>query len=43
MLKSTEILSHIPDLRILKRVKSLENDFEIVLIYWDRGQPIRAF
>src|SRR5690606_16815947 len=27
--------------RILKRVKSLENDFEIVLIYWDRGQPIR--
>lgn len=35
------LISHIPDPRILRRAKSLQNHFEIVLIYWDRGQAIK--
>lgn len=38
MKKVSILISHIPDPRILKRVKALENDFKISLIYWDRGQ-----
>lgn len=42
MLKKVVILiSHIPNPRILRRAKSLQNHFEIVLIYWDRGQAIK--
>lgn len=32
------LISHIPNPRILKRIKSLEDNFEISLVYWDRGQ-----
>ena len=35
------LISHIPNPRILKRIKALENDFKITLIYWDRGQLIK--
>lgn len=35
------LISHIPNPRILKRVKILEEDFDITLIYWDRGQPVK--
>lgn len=38
MKKVAIVISHIPNPRILKRVKALENDFNITLIYWDRGQ-----
>lgn len=31
------LISHIPNPRMLKRIKTLENNFEITLIYWDRG------
>ena len=34
------LISHIPNPRILK-IKALENDFKITLIYWDRGQLIK--
>jgi len=30
------LIPHIPNPRMLKRVKTLENDFNISLIYWDR-------
>ncbi|WP_101331418.1 glycosyltransferase family 4 protein [Halalkalibacillus sediminis] len=36
--KATILLSHIPNPRMLKRIKAVENDFNVVLIYWDRGQ-----
>ena len=32
------LISHIPNPRILKKIKTLEDDFNISLIYWDRGQ-----
>jgi len=35
--KITILISHIPNPRILKRIKALEKDFKINLIYWDRG------
>lgn len=35
--KVTLLISHIPNPRILKRIKTLENEFKISLIYWDRG------
>ncbi len=38
MKKISILISHIPNPRILKRIKTLENDFSISLIYWDRGQ-----
>lgn len=39
ILKNVSILiSHIPNPRILKRVRSLESEFKISLIFWDRGQ-----
>ena len=41
MKKIAIIISHTPNPRILKRIKSLENDFIISLIYWDRGQSIK--
>lgn len=41
MSKIVFLISHIPNPRILKRVKILEEDFDITLIYWDRGQPVK--
>jgi succinoglycan biosynthesis protein ExoL len=41
MKKVVFLLSHIPNPRILKRVKVLENDFKISLIYWDRNQTVK--
>lgn len=37
MKKIVILISHIPNPRILKRIKTLENNFKITLIYWDRG------
>lgn len=37
--KVAVLISHIPNPRILKRIKTLENNFLISLIYWDRMQP----
>ncbi|NLI74765.1 MAG: glycosyltransferase family 4 protein [Euryarchaeota archaeon] len=31
------LLSHIPNPRILKKIKTLEDRYKITLIYWDRG------
>lgn len=36
MKKVVLLMPHIPNPRMLKRVKALENDFKISLIYWDR-------
>ncbi|MEC5423401.1 glycosyltransferase [Virgibacillus sp. C22-A2] len=38
MKKVAVLISHIPNPRILKRIKAVENDFNVTLIYWDRGQ-----
>lgn len=38
MKKVVILISHIPNPRILKRIRALEDDFNISLIYWDRGQ-----
>lgn len=32
------LISHIPNPRMLKRVKAVENNFNVALIYWDRGR-----
>lgn len=40
MQKLAILISHIPGPRILKRVKYLENDFVITVIYWDRGRSV---
>jgi len=39
--KITILLSHLPNPRILKKVKALEEDFNINIIYWDRGHDIK--
>ncbi len=41
MKKISILISHIPNPRILKRIKTLEDDFDITLIYWDRGQEVK--
>ncbi|RKD76305.1 glycosyltransferase involved in cell wall biosynthesis [Sinobaca qinghaiensis] len=38
MKKVAVLISHIPNPRILKRIKAVENDFDVALVYWDRGQ-----
>jgi succinoglycan biosynthesis protein ExoL len=35
------LISHIPNPRILKRIKVLENKFEITLLYWDRDLEVK--
>lgn len=41
MKKITILLSHIPNPRILKKIKALEEDYNINIIYWDRGYDIK--
>src|SRR5690554_7421593 len=41
MSKITFLLSHIPNPRILKRVKAIEDNFDISVIYWDRGMNVK--
>ncbi|WP_353894434.1 glycosyltransferase [Proteinivorax hydrogeniformans] len=41
MKKVIFLISHIPNPRILKRIKAIESDFGIYLVYWDRGQELK--
>nr|WP_312579451.1 glycosyltransferase [Sedimentibacter sp.] len=41
MKKVAFLLSHIPNPRMLKRIKTIQNDFYISIIYWDRGQRVK--
>ena len=41
MKKVVFLLSHIPNPRMLKRIKAIESDFRITVLYWDRGQEIK--
>lgn len=41
MKKVVFLISHIPNPRILKRINTLKDDFQITVLYWDRGLDVK--